>query len=124
MSREGFGFRGGMLAAANPIEELRPVLPDNSSSRPTPMVEGVGWVVVAGLGVALLLFLWAYLRRPGRKTLVSRAGLTVHAPEGDPVAEKRRRRRRKLKREPLPRNPTLAETGGLPPPKDSPGVGG
>jgi hypothetical protein len=77
--------------------------------------------------VTLLLFLWAaYLRKGPRRHShhhhhhhYSRpvASATEATGETDAQAdgEKRYRRKRRRRREHRPRNPTLAETGGLPP---------
>ncbi|HXG47250.1 MAG TPA: hypothetical protein VNO52_06475, partial [Methylomirabilota bacterium] len=67
--------------------------------------------------LAVMLFAFVYLlRRRIRGTdseFVYRAGSS-----GRPPSSGRRRRRRRRADAPLPRNPTLAETGGLPPPRD------
>lgn len=79
--------------------------------------------------VTLLIVLWAvYLRkRPGDRSHRHRHRHHHHpssaesdslsANNGDPeeTSEKRYRRKRHRRREHRPRNPTLAETGGLPP---------
>ena len=70
--------------------------------------------------LGLVLFLWAYMtRREGRRHLtrtrvVTRAERQSRKDEGD---DKRRRLRKRRPDHPdnLPRNPTLGETGGLPP---------
>ena len=75
--------------------------------------------VIAVLGTALvimaLLFFWAaYIRKSKRKSS-SRSLGSDHLPK--PIlksSERRRKRRRRWKN----RNPTLSQTGGLPPTKD------
>ena len=77
---------------------------------------GVIPVIAAMLVLVCLLVGWAvFLRKPqGRR----KRGRLIESKHKPPVAEDsgsksgRRRRRREKKR---PRNPTLAETGGLPP---------
>lgn len=71
--------------------------------------------------VGLVLFLWAYMTRRERRRHLSRSARAIARPEPHGRAEERDDRRRRLrKRRPhhpdnLPRNPTLGETGGLPP---------
>jgi hypothetical protein len=76
--------------------------------------------------VTLLVVLWAvYLRKRPRQhqhhhhhhhSHSSPAALSSSENgEPDPGEEKRYRRKRRRRREHRPRNPTLAETGGLPP---------
>jgi hypothetical protein len=74
-------------------------------------------IIGAGIVLALILFLWAYLTRKDRRhrsesgsRVIMRADKRSHHESG----LKRRRRRR---RDPFEghRNPTLGETGGLPP---------
>jgi hypothetical protein len=75
-------------------------------------------VGVAGI-IALALFLWAYLtRRERRRHLVRSAGIGHHAERAHVASRDERVRMRKRRREHpdnLRRNPTLGETGGLPP---------
>ena len=83
--------------------------------------------------VTLLLVLWAlFLRRRRRRRREhhhshhhsSTSAEVVEAPKGQdaPARPYKRRRRRRSGRSHRPRNPTLAETGGLPPirPEDPP----
>jgi hypothetical protein len=73
---------------------------------------------VAGI-IALALFLWAYLAcRERRRHLVRSAGIAHHAERAHVASRDERVRVRKRRREHpdnLRRNPTLGETGGLPP---------
>jgi len=104
-----------------------------------PVSEGVGrgWgshlsdlgvVAAAGFGMGLVLLLWArFLRRRPRQHRSHGSSRRERAVEADPGASgeegqeavddggRKRRRRRAARREHRPRNPTLAETGGLPP---------
>lgn len=81
----------------------------------------VGVVVVLGL----LLFLWVYLTRKNSRHRHAESGARVlYEAEHDTEHSGRRRIKRKRRSHPdnLPRNPTLAEAGGLPPvrPDDPP----
>ena len=84
-------------------------------------------IIFGAIGlVTLLVLLWAILLRKKRR----RRREHHHAPrhssrpaeaaetskdEGDPATPEKRRHRRRSGRRHRPRNPTLAETGGLPP---------
>ena len=79
-------------------------------------------LLLAGMGLVLAgaLFLFAYLTRKKKQTTIglanSRAIYRAEPEEED--SDRRRYRKRRRKRdhpEFLPRNPTLQETGGLPP---------
>ena len=72
--------------------------------------------------VTLVLLLWAAFLRKRRHRHShnhhhhsSGQPATPETNAGDSVVEPHRRRRRRRRREHRPRNPTLAETGGLPP---------
>ena len=106
-----------LLLAQIDLEDLLPKKPGKSAFR----LDDTLIIVAAALGVALLLFLWAYFIRKGRsrrsKTL-SRTGVRPNDREqsaGFFTGRRRRRRRRRDHPEDRPRNPTLGETGGLPP---------
>ena len=99
----------------NPLRDARPVNLFGLGLREILIVVGVA--VILGL----LLFLWAYFtykeRRRHSKDHLSRA---IYRAEKKPVEAgdpKRVRIKRKRRSHPdnLPRNPTLGETGGLPP---------
>lgn len=92
----------------------------------------VGLVVAAGFGVGLILLVCVrFFRRPRRSThshatssagrrerkerVAAAAAEEEDSGEGGGGGGRRRRRRRSPRREHRPRNPTLAETGGLPP---------
>jgi len=80
----------------------------NALSGVTPVLLVTALVLVAGL-------VWAmFLRRPARDR---RARFLSDAP---PSTSSGRRHRRHRRREHRPTNPTLAETGGLPPLKPDP----
>jgi len=103
-----------ILAEAQPIELLNRPLNGMSSS----MREVV--ILLAAVAAPILLFLvWAVFIRKRRKPLSGwRAHSRSHSESSEgqssegPANGHRRRRRR---REHRPRNPTLAEKGGLPP---------
>ena len=65
--------------------------------------------------LAIPLLLWArYVRKPSSEKREPHHWLVEEEDDG---SGKHKRRRRKKKRDHRPRNPTLAETGGLPPEK-------
>ena len=69
--------------------------------------------------LAAALFLFAYLTKKSRRATIGPAGSRAiyRAEERDDSDRKRYRKRRRRREHPdfLPRNPTLQETGGLPP---------
>jgi len=79
-------------------------------------------IIVGALAVVtLLIFIWAvFIRKPGRR---SRSHSHTHhhsrpqcdTADGDASVLLKRRKWRRQRRPHHPRNPTLAETGGLPP---------
>jgi hypothetical protein len=73
-------------------------------------------IVGVGLGLLLLLVLWAsYFRRPDRPQTGSQRSHRIMEESDDSDHHSHRHRRKKRKREHRSRNPSLAETGGLPP---------
>jgi FtsZ-interacting cell division protein ZipA len=117
-----------LFAAINPAEP--PQLPEGK----TTAVFGMSLrdiLLVAGVAVvlALILFLWAYLTRKERSLRRSssrlsrpiyRAERRKHASANSSSNSRHARRRRRLHPDNLPRNPTLAEAGGLPPIREEP----
>lgn len=113
------------LAAADVFEP--PVIEGQTSKLFGMNVRDV--VLLGGMALvfALTLFLWAYLtRKKGRQTIALAHSRAVYRSEPrerdrdeDEEETERRRYRKKRRRrqhpELLPRNPTLQETGGLPP---------
>lgn len=96
------------MRSKDPVQTLLD-LQNHSNSQPAWTSREMLWLFAAVFVVAALLFIWAiYIRKPKRensgKELVSTS------------SEKSSRRRRRAKRS-RRRNPTLAETGGLPPRK-------
>ncbi|HKQ40247.1 MAG TPA: hypothetical protein VJ063_19395 [Verrucomicrobiae bacterium] len=71
------------------------------------------------LVLAVALFLFAYLTKKNRRATISPAGTRAiyRAEERDDSDQRKYRKKRRRHNHPefLPRNPTLQETGGLPP---------
>ena len=102
-----------------PLDQI-PVPPGSSSfSRFPALIQDALIVLGVGLVILVLLMVWArYFRHRSRQ----RADLRVRSPvleeTGDSEADRRHHhhhRHRRRRREHRPRNPTLAQTGGLPP---------
>ena len=75
----------------------------------------LGALIVLGL----ILYLWIYLARRDRRRHGTRHGNLVLAEAADHEHHgHRRRRKRRSRSNEMPRNPTLNETGGLPPPRE------
>lgn len=129
-------FLLGQLSGLNPLNPA-PV------ERSTGLVfRDVALILVVVGALAALLFLWARVymaRKQGRRSShAARSSGSQHRSsgrrenredeeEGEERGDgrRRRRRRRRRSREHRPRNPTLAQTGGLPPPKGPvPGTSG
>jgi len=85
------------------------------------------YIVAAIAGITLVLLIWAaFIRRKSRRHHSHHHHHHHHEPkpaeatgvtsnEEEPAQPGRRRRRRRSNHRHRPRNPTLAETGGLPP---------
>ena len=112
-----------LLAVATPVAvaDQQPGLIRTTSSAQDVLI-----VLGAGIGVLVLLIIWAvYLRRRSRHH--SSRHRHHHRSEATPTeapaipeeatTSHHHHRRRRQKREHRGRNPTLAETGGLPPPR-------
>ncbi|HEY2950973.1 MAG TPA: hypothetical protein VGK40_00240 [Verrucomicrobiae bacterium] len=106
-----------LLLAQIDLENVLPKKPDKTAFR----FDDTLVIVCAALGVALILFLWAYFIRKGRSRrsrTLARSGARPADREhssGFFTGRRRRRRRRRDHPDDRPRNPTLGETGGLPP---------
>jgi len=108
------------LAAVEP-----PSLPSTAGPEPiapTSSMHLQDILLVAGivLILAFLLFVWVYMTRKKRRPQVTESGAKVIYKLDKDELEHASRHRRHRKRRPnhpdnLPRNPTLAEAGGLPP---------
>ena len=102
-----------LASTGDPIEELRSQAGQAAGS---PISRDLLIVVGIGVFLALLVMIWAaYIRKPRSGTLerAQSEGPTNRAPS--PTSSSRRGRRRKGTSEYRERNPTLAETRGLPP---------
>ena len=104
-----------MIAAAPDLSEalraVREAGPDSTGA--------YALVLMAVLAVILLAVVWAvFIRKPGRGRRRERGRLTSAPPPVESGGRSRRRRRRSERR-----NPTLAETGGLPPLREEGGPG-
>ncbi len=92
---------------------------------PALLMKDVLLIIMAALALLLLLLVWArYIRhfkpkkrRTGGNKVFRGSSSSEEEPEGDdqPVEARRRFKYRYKRREHRSRNPTLAETGGLPP---------
>ena len=110
------------------LEGLNPLNPTAPVTRTTGLVFKDDLVIVAtGLALGLLLLLWArhYVKSKKRhhhhtRKAVSHSVPAVSDQEDEEAPHHHGRRRRKRRREHRPRNPTLAETGGLPTTKTEP----
>ena len=115
------------LAQLTGLNPLNPAAPIGKSTGLVFM--DVMAIIATGLALSLILLLWAryHVRKKKlRHHRNERAAVSDPAPlladEEDPDGPHhgRRRRRRRHRREHRPRNPTLSETGGLPPPRTEP----
>ena len=110
------------------LDGLNPLNPTAPVTRGAGLVfKDVLVIIATGLGLGLLLLLWARHYVKGKKRHhhhnrkeVSPTLPAVSDPEDEETPHHRSRRRRKRRREHRPRNPTLAETGGLPTTKTEP----
>jgi hypothetical protein len=113
-----------MLALHEPFENGVP--PEKPSVIFGLTLQDMLLILGAAAVLALILFLSVYLTRKGRRgDSLARSPKAIYAPEpaysghSDRRARFRKKRRRNHA-EPLPRNPTLGETGGLPPVREDP----
>ena len=77
-----------------------------------------------GVGIGALLFFWAYLRFRKKPEVVTRSNDSpretpvIREDETSAPSDRRRtRKKRRRRRDHRPRNPSLEQTGGLPPPR-------
>lgn len=104
-------YGGGNLLMANVAEAL-PSLDEVARGTRSQMGAALPVLVIV-LGILFVALIWAvFFRRPrtGRQR-----GTILEETDGEPASGGGRRRRRRRRRDHRPRNPTLAETGGLPP---------
>lgn len=102
-----------LASAGDPIEELRSQAGEAAAS---PISRDLLIVVGIGVFLALLAMIWAaYIRKPRSGTLERAQSQGPPDQSTRPISSSRRGRRRKGTSEYRERNPTLAETRGLPP---------
>ena len=102
-------------------------IPDGLQPEPPPKLFGLSvrdLLLLVGIAaiIGLTLFLWVYLNRHRRYARVARASRIIEtAPSSSSHEGRRRRRKRRSHSDTWGRNPTLGQTGGLPPVRsDSP----
>jgi len=107
-----FGDR--LLAEADPIELLSSVRRGGGFSK-----SGLGILLGAIVAVVTAVLFWAiFIRKPEDERPRSYSypdGARVQSSTGTSDSGRNYRRKRRRRRAHRPRNPTLAETGGLPP---------
>ncbi len=85
------------------------------------MVFGDALLIIAvGVAFALIFFVWAKYFRKSETETTTHHWLQEDDDEEESDTGKHkghRRKKKRLRRDHRPRNPTLAETGGLPPPR-------
>lgn len=108
-----------ILLAASALDGLPPT---PSQRVPAGFYDALA-IVGSAFFVGLLLVLWAaYIRKPRKRGSESRREpviMPVITKTVEEVDGKRRTKLRERRRDHRPRNPTLAETGGLPPVKSN-----
>ncbi|MEY2408810.1 MAG: hypothetical protein QOF48_1480 [Verrucomicrobiota bacterium] len=117
-----------LVAAATPATPDEDTLRDAANHGTSFFGGETSLILGAVLVVAAGIFFWAVFLRKRPETQRGSFVLTRARPEAADRSSSGRRRRRKRKAEHpenLPRNPTLAEIGGLPPlrPEDAPPAG-
>ena len=102
-----------LASTADPIGELRTQAGQAATS---PVSKDLLLVIGIGVFLALLAMIWAaYIRKPRRGTLERAQSHGSRKRSSRPSPASRSGRRRKTTDEHRERNPTLAETRGLPP---------
>jgi len=110
------------------LEGLNPLNPPERVARSAGLLfKDVLVIIATGLVLGLLLLLWArhYVKRKKHhhhhdRKVVSHSLPAVSEQDDEEEPHHHGRRRRKRRREHRPRNPSLAETGGLPTTKTEP----
>ena len=115
--------RNALNAVIDGLESLNSIK-GRASLAPRLFLSDTMPIIAIGFLAALLLFGWAKYWRKGSRQRSAGASSLGAGPSGQEESEgaatgRKHRRRRRARREHRPRNPTLAETGGLPP--DKPG---
>lgn len=109
-----------VLLAAAPMGGNDEIMKSLLKSRPPVLSKQMTVVIVGVVVVSLALFIWAmFIRRRPKEV---RGSLVLERPSSGKGRHSSSGRRRRRKRRPSHpdnwgRNPTLAETGGLPPPR-------
>jgi len=113
-----------MLAVVDPFENGMP--PEKPSVIFGLTLQDLLLILGAAAVLAVILFLSVYLTRKGRRgQSLARSPKAIYAPEPTSSSHSSgrsrfRKKRRRNHAEQLPRNPTLGETGGLPPVREDP----
>jgi uncharacterized membrane protein YbhN (UPF0104 family) len=117
-----------LAAANNPIEDLTGGKVPTKTPLFGPLLTDIILILGAIVLVTVILLYWAaYIRKPKRNGSSSgskaySAKVSSRTAEVEIVETPSGRRKwRRRRRDHRPRNPTLAETGGLPPPKSNKG---
>lgn len=109
------------LLAAIDTPDIEMLKQGQKSSNPQIFGTDITVVLAVALGLAAILFFWVFFIRP--KPTHARGSLVVSRSDkkgkdsGASSSGRRRRRRRGDHPDSWSRNPTLSETGGLPPPR-------
>ncbi len=103
-----------LIAAADLRDDLLPYKTESTYFNPVwkDVFLIVGGVAVLGIG----LFIWAFMARQRHSGTSS--GSSHSGSSRGLFSRRRKKRRHSRSREQWQRKPTLAETGGLPPPRD------
>ena len=109
-----------LFLAAQTIDPVTPELTGRQTSKLFGLnVRDIMLLVAVAALLGSALFLWAYLSRRDRRRYLARSPHStdrVERPSRDSRPDRMRvRKRRREHPDNLPRNPTLGETGGLPP---------
>jgi hypothetical protein len=115
------GFALQLAAAAEDFNRRVKEATDSPRVNPHDMLIALS----VGLAVGFALFVWAYLRSKNKPDLLDRSNVvrksssaSSSSSDSDGTAgERRKRRRKRRRRDHRPRNPSLQQTGGLPPPR-------
>ena len=107
-----------LIAQAGPLTPSS--LPETGSAPPAMADKSTMIVLAAAILIAAVAFFWAFFLRKRPKHSRGTIGADRRSGSSHGFGSSGRRRRRKRRDshpENLPRNPTLSETGGLPPPR-------
>jgi hypothetical protein len=115
------GFALQLAAADNSFQQNVKQAMDSPRFNPRDILIALS----VGLAVGFALFLWAYLRSRKQPDLMDRSNVVRERSSASSnssnssatAGERRKRRRKRRRRDHRPRNPSLQQTGGLPPPR-------